>query len=80
MKTNLKLNLGGMGDGQVPVKPGWGTYRFSTQLSIFWGGGHLLHHLKGSVEVAWLPEQRHVAVHSPQPLLQFYLPCSQKEQ
>lgn len=34
---------------------GAGTYRFSTQLEVFRGGGHLLHHLKGSVKVAWFP-------------------------
>lgn len=54
------------------------TYHFSTQLDIFRGGGHPLHHLKGSVEVAWCPNQRHAVVDSPQPTLQFHLPCGQR--
>lgn len=80
MKTNSKLDLWGTGEGYLPRNSGPGTYRFRTQLSIFRGGGHLLHHLKGSVKVAWSPQQRHVMVHSPQPLLQFHLACGQKEQ
>lgn len=61
-----------------PLSGGGKTYRFSTQLEIFRGGGHPFHHLKGSVEVAWCPYQRHATVDSLKPTLQLYLPCGQK--